>query len=226
MKTNDNPIVSLIANLAEEFLMRNLIALISVLFIATSVSASDEKLRVSWFSKDKIREIIGDFPAPGSVEEAYDFQVLLDYQATRTQAECDEAAAEKTPTLKSMFGDLLTKKEMRRVWPHFIEAYATVGLNSAISKKLFDRPRPFNANPAVVPCIPLATSKAYPSGHTMIARVFARMLSGFYPDRENEFMHRADEVALNRVIGGVHHPSDIVAGKKLGDAIFEQLLQN
>lgn len=205
--------------------MRHLI----VLFLAFSVSfasfGSDEKLKVGWFSKDQMREIIGDYPAPGSVEEAYDFQVLLEYQKTRTEAECEEAAAEKTPTLKSMFGSLLTKKEMRRVWPHFIEAYATVGLNSAISKKLFDRPRPFNANPDIVPCIPLATSKAYPSGHTMIARVFARMLSDFYPDRENEFMHRADEVALNRIIGGVHHPSDIVAGKKLGDAIYESIIK-
>ncbi|PIP91432.1 MAG: hypothetical protein COW01_03505 [Bdellovibrionales bacterium CG12_big_fil_rev_8_21_14_0_65_38_15] len=207
-------------------MMRHLI----VLFLAISISvpsfASDEKLKVGWFSKDQIRQIVGDYPAPGSAEEAYDYQVLLEYQKTRTEAECEEAAAEKTPTLKSMFGSLLTKKEMRRVWPHFIEAYATVGLNSAISKKLFDRPRPFNANPEIVPCIPLATSKAYPSGHTMIARVFARMLSDFYPDRENEFMQRADEVALNRIIGGVHHPSDIVAGKKLGDAIYESLIKD
>ena len=206
--------------------MRHLIVFLLAISVCQPSFAGDEKLKVSWFSKDQIKQIVGDYPAPGSAQEAYDFQVLLEYQNTRTQAECDEAAAEKSPTLKSMFGSLLTKKEMRRVWPYFIEAYATVGLNSAISKKLFDRPRPFNANPEIVPCIPLATSKAYPSGHTMIARVFARMLSDFYPDRENEFMQRADDVALNRIIGGVHHPSDIVAGKKLGDAIYESLIKN
>ena len=171
--------------------MKKFLAIFLLFTLSTTSFAQDEKLKVSWFSKDQIREIIGDYPAAGSAEEAYDFQVLLDYQNTRTEAECEEAAAEKTPTLKSMFGSLLTTKEMRRVWVHFIEAYATVGLNSAISKKLFDRPRPFNARVEIVPCIPLATSKAYPSGHTMIARVFARMLSDFYPDREKQFMDRA-----------------------------------
>lgn len=37
---------------------------------------------------------------------------------------------------------------------------------------------------------------------------------------------RADLIAEDRVLAGVHHPSDIEAGKKLGDAVFKKLLSN
>ena len=37
---------------------------------------------------------------------------------------------------------------------------------------------------------------------------------------------RADEAALDRVIGGVHYPTDIEAGKRLGEAIYAELRKN
>lgn len=209
--------------------MKNLLVLLSATILFSSVAnGTEDKLTIGFFSSRDVREIIGDYPAHGSAEEAHDYQVLLDYQETRTEQDCLEAAEEKTPTLKSMFmaEGLLTQKEVRRLAPRFWKAYIVVGLNSTIAKKTFDRDRPYVANSNIIPCIPFAKSKAYPSGHTIIARVFALKLSQIYPERAAAFMQRADEVALNRVIGGVHHPSDIEAGKVLGDAIFNQLLNN
>lgn len=207
--------------------MSKLILAFSVLTTLTSIAqAQDEKLTIGFFSKKEIRRMLGDYPAVGSEGEAADFEALLDYQHTRSQEECDLAAAEKTPTLKTMFASEhgpLTKKEARRLAPRFWKAYIEAGLNIHIAKKAFKRPRPFVSNSDIKPCIPLATSDAYPSGHTAIARVFARLLSDIYPERAEAFMERADQVALNRVIGGVHHPSDIVAGKKLGDAIYHMM---
>jgi hypothetical protein len=37
-------------------------------------------------------------------------------------------------------------------------------------------------------------------------------------------MKRGDEISMHRVLGGVHHPSDIVAGKKLGDAMAMEIV--
>lgn len=198
------------------------------LFSASSFATQD-KLTIPFLSKKEILKIVGDYPAPGSVEEALDYEVLFDYQETRTEAECEEAAAEKTPTLSAMYAGEhgpITKKEARRIAPRFWRAYAVVGLNISIAKKSFKRPRPFNANAAIKPCIPLTKSESYPSGHAMIARVFALKLVEIFPEREAEIMQRADEIALNRVIGGVHHPSDIVAGKKLADAVYEMMKYN
>lgn len=205
---------------------KTLLVFLSLSFLAQTAMANDEKLTIGFFSKKQIRKMLGDYPAPGSAAHAADFDTLLMWQDSRTQAECDEAAAEKTPTLVTMFAGEhgpLTKKEARRLHLRFIEAYINGGINIKIAKETFDRPRPFVSSSDIKPCIPLATSGAYPSGHTAIARLFARLLSDIYPERAEAFMDRADEVAMNRIIGGVHHPSDIVAGKKLGDAIYEMM---
>jgi acid phosphatase (class A) len=59
-----------------------------------------------------------------------------------------------------------------------------------------------------------------------MSRILARVLSRIYPDRAAAFMQRADEIAKNRVLGGVHHPSDIEAGKKLGDLVANKMLKS
>jgi acid phosphatase (class A) len=67
---------------------------------------------------------------------------------------------------------------------------------------------------------------SYPSGHAAYSRLFALILSELQPERKSEFMARADQAALNRVIGGVHYPTDIEAGKKLAEDIFADLRKN
>lgn len=207
-------------------MLRNLISLAAFLAVTLTVQADDKNLVIEFFSKKQIREMLGDYPKAGTQAHIEDFSELFYYQDTRTEADCEAAAAEKTPTLKTMFAGEhgpLTEKEARRLTPRFIKAYIEAGLNISIAKKTFKRPRPFVSNSHIKPCIPLATSDTYPSGHTAIARLFGRLLVDIYPEREKEIMERADQVALNRIIGGVHHPSDIVAGKKLGDAIYKMM---
>ena len=88
------------------------------------------------------------------------------------------------------------------------------------AKNYYKRPRPFDyADETVDPCIEKATGYAYPSGHATSARLYARLLGKMYPERAEAFLKRGDEAALFRVLGGVHHPTDIEAGKKLGDAL-------
>jgi len=67
------------------------------------------------------------------------------------------------------------------------------------------------------------TAPAYPSGYSAVARVFGLMLSELVPANSAKYTSYADQAALNRVIGGVHHPSDTEAGKKLGNAVYKAL---
>ena len=55
--------------------------------------------------------------------------------------------------------------------------------------------------------------------------MMADLLSEWDPTREAQFRARADLIGHDRVMSGVHHPTDIVAGKKLGDEIFKKLDQ-
>lgn len=201
----------------------------SLVFVLLSVfaldaMAADVSIRI--FTPGTIRKMLGPYPPLGSAESLKDFDVLLEYQRTRTEAECEEASLEESANLISLFGGPkgpLTKKEAKRLQLRFLTVYAEGGANIYLAKKIFKRPRPYLANTELKPCIDREGSYAYPSGHTALARLFARLLSRIYPERAGAFMERADEVATNRILGGVHHPTDIVSGKKLGDALANEV---
>jgi acid phosphatase (class A) len=67
---------------------------------------------------------------------------------------------------------------------------------------------------------------SYPSGHAASAFTLAALLGEIFPDKKEALLEQAAEIAENRVIGGVHYPSDIAAGKQLGLAIAQTLLAN
>ena len=202
------------------------ISVVFSLLVMMNISAAATADDIRIFTPETIRQMIGPHPAKDSVEESREFAILADYQRTRTTEQCRLAAKEESANLVTLFaneGGPLSKTEARILSIRFLQAYASAGINIYLAKSLYDRPRPYVANPELTPCIDKESSSAYPSGHTALARMFARLLSRIYPEREDAFMKRADEVAMNRVIGGVHHPSDIVAGKKLGDAMAEEV---
>ncbi len=169
-------------------------------------------------------DVIGPFPALGSAEEIADINTLLEYQNTRTKEQCDLAQSESDAGLEVFFGKLLSPSELDRAKSKLRWLTVKTGAKILFQKQKFRRPRPYESHAEIKPCIELEGSKSYPSGHTTLARVYARVLSVMHPERSELFMKRADEAALNRVIGGVHHPSDIVAGKILGDAIADDYL--
>ena len=94
-------------------------------------------------------------------------------------------------------------------------------------KARYHRPRPFIAYPdQAKPCIKKSSGYSYPSGHSSYSRAFANVLSDIIPERKAEFSAKADEIAQDRVIGGVHFPTDIAAGKVFGDLYHAELLKS
>ena len=62
-------------------------------------------------------------------------------------------------------------------------------------------------------------SPSYPSGHTIEAIGIATFLSDKFPDKKKELMDAANNISLARLQMGVHFPSDIEAGKQIGEII-------
>lgn len=167
-------------------------------------------------------------PAPGSPVAAADFIELHNWQAKRTAGQCAAALAQGNAYFEDFFGDLKPfvsplPKESRKFLLRVREDASTA---VTIMKARNARPRPFLTDAALEPCIGRAAGQAYPSGHATISRLYALMLTELMPLRRSEFMARADQAALNRVIGGVHHPSDIEAGKQLADLLFSRFMEN
>lgn len=166
-----------------------------------------------------------DFPPPppaGSPEDLADLQGVRDWQLKRTPEQCARAGAAARAAFTEFFGDISPFPS-----PLPPEAAAilervkkeTDGAAAGV-KDRFKRPRPFLRAADLDPCLGRIGGKAYPSGHATIARVFSLLLADLVPSRGKEFRARADEAALERVIGGVHHPADIEAGKLLGDRLY------
>ena len=90
-------------------------------------------------------------------------------------------------------------------------------------KKENARLRPFVQHPTlVVPLFPVA-DYSYPSGHASGSELQARLLGVLFPDRAEDLLKRARQIADGRVVAGVHYASDTEAGENLGDLIFQEL---
>ncbi|MDA8244334.1 MAG: phosphatase PAP2 family protein [Elusimicrobia bacterium] len=161
-------------------------------------------------------------PAPGSPEDRADLKAVFDWQVKHTEAQCEAVRAQRYARFNEFFGDISPFPEP--LPEEAAEIFKRVRKETdgmvVYLKERFNRPRPFRRDPALVPCAGRDGGLSYPSGHSTISRVFGRILSDLVPERKAEFMAHADQAALNRVIGGVHHPSDVEAGKKLGDLIY------
>ncbi len=167
-------------------------------------------------------------PRPGSDTDQADLKVLREWQTKRTAAECSRARAEARCDFGSLFGNVspFGKPLPPEVAVFFKRVHGDLGYAVGAVKGRYQRPRPFLRGQGLESCILIIGGYAYPSGHAASARVFALILSELVPERRAEFMARADEAALNRIIGGVHHPSDIEAGKRFAEKIYAALRNN
>jgi len=91
------------------------------------------------------------------------------------------------------------------------------------AKSLYKRPRPFQVDPAIEPCVPRPTSFSYPSGHSTHAFNRALVLGEVFPERAAALLNWAHRAAWGRIQGGVHFPSDDVGGRLLAEAVVVEM---
>ena len=72
----------------------------------------------------------------------------------------------------------------------------------------------------------LNNSASYPSARAASSRVWALLLGDIFTQRRAALLTHANRTAQLRLIGGAHFPSDIAAGKLVGDAYYAQVLKH
>jgi len=168
-------------------------------------------------------------PAPGSEGEKTDLAAVLDWQNKRTQPQCGHANLTSTFGYDYFWGE---KSPFPGPLPVEVKEFldhinSDLGAAVDVLKDRYQRPRPYKAYPDQAhPCIDKSWGYSYPSGHAALSRVLAGVLSDLVPGRRYEFFDRADEIAQDRVIGGVHYPADIASGKAFGDIFHAELLNS
>ena len=99
-------------------------------------------------------------------------------------------------------------------------AFAAAGLALLISQvisHLWERPRPYVANPDGVILVTAANpDPSFPSDHATAAFAIAFAILFFSRRAGIVFLVAATAIALSRVFAGVHYPSDILGGAVVG----------
>lgn len=92
----------------------------------------------------------------------------------------------------------------------------TATVRTQLAKHSYDRMRPYQVDPSIRTIGRLPGDASYPSGHTSAAYAAATVLGHLWPARAWEFNWWARQVGLSRVHAGVHFPSDVEMGARLG----------
>lgn len=168
-------------------------------------------------------------PAPGSIAAQADLETVLHVQDSRTAEQiawAREVAGDDVFKNARVLGPWFTPRNL----PYTAAFFRQVDADSAEAahglKKLYPRLRPPWADSRVHPCIEVAHTGSYPSGHSSRAWMWAELLAQIFPEQRVELYARARAVMWGRVIGGAHFPSDTVAGERTGRALAAELLKN
>jgi membrane-associated phospholipid phosphatase len=156
--------------------------------------------------------------------------VLLWLQSSRTDQDVIRANSEGTPSFGCFAGDIhLGLAAGARPQPVEIanfpltelildQARADLLPILASLQNTFLRPRPYVTFPAVAPVLPAPASPSYPSTNATLGVLFAQILCQLDPGDRTAFTATGNLLGTDRVLGGVHYPSDVVAGQRLGKA--------
>ncbi len=171
-------------------------------------------------------------PAAGSAEAKADLENTFVIHSSATPAELALAKDENKLTIfhfAPVIGVWLVPGKFPKTEALFkaVEAEAKAATDSA--KKFYQRPRPYHLEPARFPHSiehEDPTHYSYPSGHSTRGIVFAFLLAELFPDKREAILAKGREAGWLRVQGGVHFPTDIYAGRVLGQELARDFLRS
>jgi len=173
-------------------------------------------------------------PAPGSTALALDEELNRQALTLRDTARWEMAAQDAIPAPGRVFscalGFPLTPKNAPGVSAFLIRSATDVGAAVTLTKKHYQRKRPFlvNDQPICVPGSEKSTGRdgSYPSGHSAAGWVWALILAEIEPDRSDAVLARGREFGQSRAVCNVHWQSDVSQGRVIGAALVARLHAN
>ncbi len=168
-------------------------------------------------------------PAPGSQQNNADIRAVLERQHTRTWKDVLRARSEVdlTPAaFAPVLGRWFSARRLPLTFTLLNNAAEDAEAISGPAKAHWHRRRPPYQDQSIHPVVPVPANASYPSGHAMRGALWATLLAKLAPDRESALIARGEQIGDDRVLAGVHFPTDVLAGRELGRAVAKHLFAN
>ncbi len=161
-------------------------------------------------------------PVADSVETRTELGELLMIQVTRTpdmvsRAQAD--AVEEVWRFADVMGPKFTPNALPKTTALFERLVATDTAVVDPAKTSFNRTRPHLVSDLIKPVVRLSSSGSWPSSHASLGTLMGIVLGDMVPEKRSAIMERARAYADNRLVAGMHFPSDVEMGRIAGSAI-------
>ncbi len=166
-------------------------------------------------------------PAAGSLAAQADLQAVLAAVASRTDAEIKHVQADDKRVVfrfADVMGPEFSAENLPFAAQFFQRVYTDGNIATVAAKNYFKRQRPFVVDPDIKIIVVEKPDFSYPSNHSTFAYEVAILLADMVPEKAAALFDRAADYGHNRIVAGVHFPTDIEAGRIAGSVIDNELL--
>jgi acid phosphatase (class A) len=205
--------------------VRILLAIVATAFFATTVHAATGYLLPG---QPDVVALLAPPPEADSPEQAADLAAVEAAFKNRTKADEQLGKAQKEITFYSfapVIGPVLDVEKLPRTTALFEKIAKHNKQTIGTGKDYWKRPRPYEIDTTLLHG-DKEPSPSYPSGHSTHGTVYALLLAELFPEKRDEILKYGREIGWRRVVTGKHYPTDIYAGRVLGQAIVRQLHAN
>jgi acid phosphatase (class A) len=173
--------------------------------------------------------LVPNFPLDRSYEQVAELAELHKIEAARQPEDVAAAKADDAEedifVFKPVFGVWLNPKEL----PVLAQLDAHLRNDASVAagplKAQFARARPYQTDATLHPVCGLTDQpNSYPSGHALNGYLEALTLAEMVPKKRTEIMAWANHYAHNRLVCGVHYPTDVEASRSVAYALFGYMM--
>jgi acid phosphatase (class A) len=174
-------------------------------------------------------QILAPPPAPDSPAGKADLQAVIATVDARTDADIKQAQEDDKRTV-FRFADVMGPNFNAETLPLtaqlFQHVYEDGNATTLAAKNFFQRKRPFVVDPDIKIIVNQPPDFSFPSNHSTFGNESGILLAAMVPEKANAIFARAAAYAHNRVVAGVHFPTDVEGGRIAASVIDNTFLHN
>jgi acid phosphatase (class A) len=208
------------------------IALIAASLASSAVLSSAARAADTYYispSEIDLLHILAPPPTPDSPAGKADLQGVLAAVNSRTDASVKQAQDDNERSVfrfADVMGPNFRTENLPLTTQLFKHVYEDGNAATLTAKTFFKRTRPFVVDPEIKIIVVQPPDFSYPSNHSTFGNESGILLADMVPENAVAIFARAAEYAHNRVVAGVHFPTDVEAGHIAASVIDNTLLHN